>query len=84
MLFRDIFVVGEVVSVANPTEVVGVLFVAACELGRHPALNGLSHVLLGGYDDGQQDHDVDRVTVQNAVRNVVIVTCFRLRNPSNR
>jgi len=54
LLLRNILLIREVVGVADPTVVVGVLFVVAREVGWHPALDGLAYILLRG------DHEEKR------------------------
>ena len=83
VLARDVLLEWKVVGVAHPAVVVGVLFVVAGEVSRHPAADRLADVLLRADDDRERHQDGRRVAVMQPVREVVIVARLRLRHSAD-
>ena len=48
------------------------------ELGGHPAVNGLAHILFRGHEDGKKDEEESSVASTEAVDKVVVVPYFDL------
>lgn len=63
----------EVVGFRNPTNIIGVLFVVGCEVGRTPAVDRCANVLGGADDDGEDDEDEAGVAVVKTVDEIIIV-----------
>ena len=53
VLFWDVLVIGKVVGVADPAEVIRVFFVVGGEVGWNPALDWISNVLFRRYNDSE-------------------------------
>ena len=66
-------VVGHVVGVRDPAHLVGERLVIAGEVGGTPAVDRVADVLRRADDEGEQDHDDDRVAVMETVGEVVVV-----------
>jgi len=69
----------QIVRIADPAEVVGVLLVVSGEVRRHPAVNGVADELFGRYDDGENDEQRRRVHVRQSVGEVVVEAAEQAR-----
>ena len=83
VLLGDVLVIGQVVGVPHPAVVVGVVLVAVREVGRHPAVDRLTDVLLRADDDGEHDEQGRREPVVETVGEVVVVAGCQVRHPAH-
>ena len=83
VFLRDILVERQVVGIAHPAVVVRVLLVVALEVGRDPAADRFTHVLLRTDDHGAGDQHEGRHPVTETVREVVVVAGCHLRHPAD-
>jgi len=73
----------QVVRVADPAVVVGVLLVVAGEVRRDPAADRVADELLGGDDQREDDEDRRRVAVRQPVGEVVVLASLNVRHAAD-
>lgn len=83
VLFWDIVVIGKVVGVAYPTEIIRVFFMIGGEVGRNPALDWISNILFRRHNDGKNYQHAHSIAIRKSISKIVVKSSFSQRNPTN-